>query len=98
MGSHTWEDRCPHCGFKGMIVSSYNDIYFDAYCMVCGYERWTDEKIPDVEDVELAKRIISRMSDEEIEEMIESYESGDAPLVTRLKNEPPNQGLENGNR
>lgn len=92
MGSHTWEDQCSYCGFKGMRVSSYNDLYFDANCPVCGYARWTEEQIPDPEDIELVKRAINEMSDEEIEEMMDLYDEDDVPLVTRLKNELPNQG------
>lgn len=59
---------------------------------LCGYERWTDEKILDVRDIELAKRAISEIDDEEIEEILELYHENNISLIARLKNEPLNQG------
>ena len=75
-----------------MLVSSYRNIYFEVICPICGYARWTDEKIPNAEDVELAKRTISEMKVEEIENVIESYHEENVPLIARLKDEPPSKG------
>ncbi len=71
MGSHDWFEQCPYCGFENMLVSSYSGIYFDVICPICGYARWTEEKIPQAEDVELAKRTLRAMSAEEKENVIE---------------------------
>jgi len=57
MGFHNWSERCAYCGFENMSVSSDGGFYFEAKCPVCGYERWTEEKIPENADVELAKSI-----------------------------------------
>ena len=46
MGFHNWSERCAYCGFENMSVSSDGGFYFEAKCPVCGYERWTEEKIP----------------------------------------------------
>ena len=92
MASHNWFEECPYCGFEKMLVSSYRDIYFEVICPICGYARWTDEKIPNAEDVELAKRTISEMKVEEIENVVESYHEENVPLIARLKDEPPSKG------
>lgn len=88
MGSHTWEGNCPCCGFEHMLVASYGGDYFDMNCPVCGYAKWTEERKPNSEDVELAKRTISKMSDEETEKVIELYDEDNTPLIVRLKDKP----------
>ena len=92
MGLHSWHDECPYCGFENMLVSSYRDIYFDVICPVCGYSRWTEEKIPHAQDVELAKQMLKEMSGEERENVIELYHEENVSLIARLKDEPPKQG------
>ena len=92
MGSHTWEDRCPYCGFEKMCVSSYDSLHFEAICPICGYERWAEEKIPQTEDIELAMRTISEMNSEEKENVVESYHEKNVPLIVRLKDNPRNRG------
>ncbi|MFZ6017115.1 MAG: hypothetical protein ACOYU0_05820 [Nitrospirota bacterium] len=85
MGSHTWTTQCPHCSFEEMIVSSSDAIYSEATCPICGYERWTEEKIPDKHDVELAKRKLSEMHAEEKQKVTELYYEDNIPLIDRLK-------------
>lgn len=62
MGFHIWLDKCPHCNFEEMTVSSYNALYFEASCPMCGYERWTEEKIPDNNEIAFAKLKLHRTS------------------------------------
>ena len=92
MGSHTWFEQCRYCGFEYMLVSSYSGIYSDVICPICGYARWTEEKIPNTEDVELVKRTLREMSTEERENVIELYHEENVPLIARLRGKPLNQG------
>ena len=85
MGSHVWEEKCPCCGFEEMTVSSYDALYFEATCPICGYTRWMEEKVPDNYDVELAKRKLAEMDDEEKEEATELYHEDGIPFIARLK-------------
>ena len=85
MGSHIWTGQCPYCGFEEMSVSSNGSFYFEVNCQICGYARWTEERIPDEHDIELAKRAISKMSAEEKIKAIELYDEDNFPLVARLK-------------
>ena len=85
MGSHTWTEQCPYCGFKEIIASSYNSLYFEAACPICGYSKWTEEKVPDKQTVEQAKHELSRMSSEEQQEALEFYLENNIPLIVRLK-------------
>ena len=64
MGSHVWAAQCPYCGFEEMIVSSYDSLYFEVSCQICGYAIWTEERLPNDHDVQLAKRALSKMDDE----------------------------------
>ncbi len=84
MGSHIWTDKCPYCGFEKMVVSCYNQD-FEVMCQICGYEKWTEEKIPKHHDVELAKLALSKITDEEKEKVIEAYYDDRTPLVVRIK-------------
>lgn len=92
MGSHQWTEQCPYCGFENMLVSWYDSLYSNIACPVCGYARWTEEKIPPAEDIELAKRTIREMSMEEMERVTELFYEENTPLITRLKDKPPEQG------
>jgi len=92
MGFHNWFEQCPCCDFENMLVSSYRDIYFDVICPVCGYSRWTEEKIPQNEDIELAKETIREMNSEERESVIELYREKNVPLIDLQKDKPLNQG------
>lgn len=85
MGSHTWAEQCAYCGFKEMIVSTCDSFYFEAACPICGYARWTEEKVPDNHDIELAKQALSKMDDKEKQETMELYEDDNIPLVARRK-------------
>ncbi|MEW6409082.1 MAG: hypothetical protein AB1488_03095 [Nitrospirota bacterium] len=85
MGSHTWTTQCPHCSFEEMIVSGYDAIYFEVICPMCEYERWTEEKIPDNQDVELAKRKLAEMGAKEKQKATELYYEDNIPFITRLK-------------
>jgi len=84
MGSHVWVEQCPYCGFEEMIVSTFND-YFEVTCQICGYERWTEEKVPDSHDVELAKKALSEMDAKEKQKAVELYYADSVPLIARLK-------------
>lgn len=88
MGSHVWTERCPYCGFEEMVVSSYSSLYFEANCQICGYAKWTEERAPDYHDVELAKRALNQMNDDEKQKAIELHYEDSIPLVARLKGKP----------
>lgn len=85
MGSHVWVERCPYCGFEEMIVSSYDSLYFEIACPICGYAVWTEGKIPDDSDVETAKHKLSEMNVREKQKAIELYYEDRIPLIARLK-------------
>lgn len=85
MGSHMWSVQCPYCGFDEMIVSSYNSLYFEVLCQICGYKRWTEERVPDNNDVKIAKRILSKMGIKEKQKALELYSDDNIPLIARLK-------------
>lgn len=85
MGYHAWQERCPHCGFAQMDASIYDSIFLEAACPVCGYKRWTEEKLPTVENVELARRMVSKMGIEEVEKVVELYHQEYVPLIFRLR-------------
>ncbi|MFH1773847.1 MAG: hypothetical protein ABH874_02675 [Methanobacteriota archaeon] len=85
MGSHTWAEQCTYCGFEEMIVSTYDSFYFEAACPICGYARWTEEKMPDNHDIELAKQALGKMDDKEKQKLVELYEDDCIPLVARQK-------------
>lgn len=87
MGSHVWTERCPCCSFEEMVVSSNGSLYFEANCQICGYAKWTEERVPDHRDVELAKRALGHMNDDEKQKATELYYEDDIPLVARLKGE-----------
>ncbi len=85
MGSHAWTSQCAHCGFEEMSVSSYDALYFEAACPICGYARWTEERVPDNYDVELAKRKLAEMDAKEKQKATESYYEDGIPFIARLK-------------
>jgi len=85
MGSHVWEGQCPYCGFEEMIFSSYDSFYFEINCQICGYSKWTEEKVPDNQDVVLAKQAMNKMGSKEIQKAINLYYKDNTPLVARLK-------------
>lgn len=85
MGSHVWEEQCRYCSFEEMIVSSYNNLYFEAVCPVCGYMRWTEERVPNNHNIKTAKRKLARMDDKEKQKVIELYYEDGIPLIARLK-------------
>ena len=85
MGSHVWVEQCPYCGFDEMIVSSLSSYYFEVTCQVCGYARWTEERVPDKRDIELAKRTLSEMGTKEKRKAMDLYAEDSVPLITRLK-------------
>ncbi|MFQ6008895.1 MAG: hypothetical protein ACE5K8_08105 [Candidatus Zixiibacteriota bacterium] len=83
MGSHTWDEQCSYCGFEGARVSSYDGICFEATCPICGYARWTEERVPNDSDVELAKHKLAEMHAEEKEKAIELYYEDGIFLINR---------------
>lgn len=85
MGSHVWVERCPYCGFEEMVASTYDSLYFEVTCQICGYAIWTEGRVPSDHDVQLAKRALSRMDDEEKRKALELYCEDNIPLVARLK-------------
>jgi DNA-directed RNA polymerase subunit RPC12/RpoP len=85
MGSHNWMERCPYCGFEQMQISSYNSLYFETTCQMCGYAVWTKEKIPNNCDIRLAKQLLSKMSTEEKEKVIELFSDDGLPFFVRFK-------------
>jgi len=85
MGYHIWTQQCPCCDFEEMIVSTDNNFHFEIACPICGYKSWTEDKLPDFCNVELAKRKLMEMSLKEKEEAIELYHKNNLSLVDRLK-------------
>ena len=85
MGSHVWTQQCPYCGFEEMYVSSYDGVYFDINCPICGYSRWTEEKVPAPHEVKLAKSILSEMDVEAKQNAIDLYFEDNLPFIARLK-------------
>ena len=85
MGSHTWTEQCPYCGFEEMMVSTYDTLDFEIICQICGYTKWPEQKAPDSSDVELAKRALSEMDAKEIQKAVELHYEDNIPLVVRLK-------------
>jgi hypothetical protein len=85
MGSHSWFSQCPHCDFEEMIVSSCSDFYFDANCPICGYSRWTEERVPEIKDIELAKNKVKEMDDSQKDKAMEEYYQDNIPFITRFK-------------
>jgi ssDNA-binding Zn-finger/Zn-ribbon topoisomerase 1 len=86
MGSHSWYSQCPHCDFEEMIVSSFNDFYFDANCPICGYSRWTEERVPEIKDIDVAKRKLGEMNASEKDNAIEQFYEDGIPFIARFKN------------
>jgi hypothetical protein len=91
VGSHVWVEECPYCGFEDVVVSSYNGLYFEVACQICGYARWTEDRVPDNHDAELAKRALSKMGDKEKRKAVELYCEDNIPLVARLRQDCPNE-------
>lgn len=85
MGSHTWVERCPYCDFDKVPVSSYDCIHFEVMCPICGYARWTEEKVPDNYGIELAKQTLDKMGDKEKQRALDQYEDDHIPLIARQK-------------
>ena len=85
MGCHQWIEQCAHCGFKEMNISSDGFTYVEALCPICGYEKWTEERIPDTQTVQSAKQILSFMSGEEKEKAIDLYYEDGIPFAKRVK-------------
>jgi len=75
-----------------MIVRTDGYLNLEMSCPICGYARWTEEKIPNAEDVEAAKLIIATISDEEKEKVVELYHEERVPHIVRLKDKYPNKG------
>ncbi len=85
MGFHKWTGECPYCGFEAMSASSCDAQDFEMACPICGYAKWTEEKIPDHHDVEFAKRKLAEMRAEEKRKFAELFYEDGIPLVSRLK-------------
>jgi len=85
MGSHVWAEQCPCCGFEEMIVSSDGHMYIEVACQICGYRRWTEERVPNAHDIKKAKRILSKMDDKEKLKAKELYCNNNTPLIDRLR-------------
>jgi hypothetical protein len=68
-----------------MIVSSYDNSYFDVTCPICGYLRWTEERVPEIHDIELAKHKLAEMDAKERNKAIEQYYEDNISLIARLK-------------
>jgi hypothetical protein len=92
MGSHVWVERCPYCGFEEMVVSTYDSLYFEVTCQICGFAKWTEERVPDDRDVQVAKQALGKMDDEEKQKALEIYYEDNIPLVARLKESYLNEG------
>lgn len=85
MGSHVWMEQCPYCGFEEMIAFSHDSLYFEVTCQICGYARWTEERVPHNHDVELAKEALSKMDEKEKQKAMELYSEDYTPFIVRLK-------------
>lgn len=81
MGSHSWVETCPSCGYAGM--EAY-DCHGDTgtNCPICGYRTWTERQEPDQDKVELAKKLISTLSEQRIQDALERHWYDDStPLI-----------------
>ncbi len=92
MSDHEWEGECPYCGFQEIIVRTgnhynYAQYYFEIFCPICGFARWTDGKDPENADMDWAKRKLKEMSPEEIAQVIASSEEDGLSLAERYRNE-----------
>lgn len=94
MGSHNWTQQCQYCGFEEMIVSTYGNFQFEVACPICGYEKWTEEKVPDNSDVGVAKSKLIKMGTQEKQRAIERYYEEKISLIGRLKGDK-NKGKQN---
>jgi len=84
MGMHTWTDKCPYCGFEEMFVSADNNDNFEIACQICGYTKWTEEKIPDNKATKFAVQTLSKMDEDEKQKAIDLFNDDRIPLVVRL--------------
>jgi hypothetical protein len=71
-----------------MQVSSLNGEYIDVACPICGYSRWTEEKMPTPKEVQLSKDRLNLMNMREKEKAVNLFYKRRTPLVSRLKNKP----------
>jgi len=85
MGSHIWFEQCPHCDFEEMIVCTDGYLNLEMSCPICGYIRWTQEKAPKVQDIEIARKKTAEMDAEEKQKAIDMYYEDNFPLVRRLR-------------
>ena len=81
MGSHSWCDVCPSCGYTGMqVCDDHGDMSSD--CPICGYRTWTERNEPEPDVVELAKQLINELLPEDLDKALEKYYDCDyIPLV-----------------
>lgn len=87
MGTHSWSEDCPACGFGSMTAYDDQHIRFGANCPVCGYGRWTVENMPSEERVELAKKLLAEMCEAELELSLEECRESDMLLVEKFGGE-----------
>jgi hypothetical protein len=85
VGSHVWTDQCPCCAFEKMNVSTYDSLHFDVTCQICGYKRWTEERIPPRHDIYLAKQLLRNMDHSGKERAIIQHSEDGIPLVIRSR-------------
>ncbi|MCS7306806.1 MAG: hypothetical protein NZ602_17060 [Thermoguttaceae bacterium] len=82
--------ECPFCGFDHMEFSggdhgSYAEYWFEMYCPICGFARWTDGKDPDLADVEWAKEKVKELTPEEVEQITDLFKEDGVPLVKKFR-------------
>lgn len=82
MGSHTWLETCPACGYDYMDVGvDHGDAW--SFCEICGYRRYTVQEDPTDEGLEIAKRLVKEADPDKLREAIETIvETGGEPLVS----------------
>jgi uncharacterized Zn finger protein len=83
MGYHSWAYICPYCNFEEMNVCTDGYLHLEMSCPICGYVRWTEEKIPELHYVKLAKEKVAQMDAEEKQKAIDMYCEDNIPLVAR---------------
>lgn len=82
MGSHSWLEACPACGFQYLQCYAGNEEW-SVSCPACGYARWTEGHDPTPEEVELVKKKLAEMTDDEMMDLVSGYEVDGISLVLK---------------
>ena len=86
MGTHSWAETCPHCGYKEMLVWQDTKQYGESVlCYACGYDMHPTESIPSEKDIKLVQRTMAEMPSKEFSKLMEELTADNAILLDYLK-------------